>query len=372
MRPAIVTLLACLLTESAGSQAPTIRLTSPTASPQAEFSDPVSLAELSGGRVVVTDHRENRLTILDLRSGQARDIGRQGSGPGEYRHVGWLFPRSGGGAWVVDGAQRRLLPMSADGSFETPVAYPAGFIVRDMDANGNFYADGFVPGIRGAPRPDSMWALRWNPASMRVDTLFKYDANASTSVRMGGQPLQAYAGGDTWLPVSGGTAIIARGDYRFTRTGGSAGSTPIPWTPVRVTDADRRVFEEAMIAARRQEVAGQNRTPPGTAPSNRTEPIPDVVYPEMMPPFGGRGVLGRYALAAPDGQVWIERLRAARDTSPRYDVIDGLDGRLLGQVVLPARARLIALQAGGVYVAERDADDLAYIRRYAYPAFTSR
>lgn len=369
MRPVLPTLVVAMLASSAASQAPTIRLTSPTASPQADFSDPVSLAELSGDRVLVSDHRENRLTIVDLRTGQSRNIGRQGAGPGEYQFVDWLFPRAGGGAWVVDRAQRRLLPMNADGTFETPIAYPAGFIVRDMDANEVIYADGFVPGVRGAPRPDSMWAIRWDPASRRVDTLFKYDARASTAVRMGGQPVQAYAGGDTWLPVAGGTAIISRADYRFTRQGGPA-SVSIPWTPMRITDAERTAFEEAMVAARR--VAGQSRNTPGAAPSGRTEPIPDVAYPEVMPPFGGGGVVGRYALSAPNGHVWIERLRAARDTLPRYDVIDGRDGRLVGHVQLPANSRLVALQAGGVYITERDADDLAYIRRYAYPTFQGR
>jgi len=49
------------------------------------FSDAMGMAEMSDGRVIVSDRVEAVFSLADFRSGSRRTIGRNGSGPNEYQ-----------------------------------------------------------------------------------------------------------------------------------------------------------------------------------------------------------------------------------------------------------------------------------------------
>jgi hypothetical protein len=68
---------------------------------------------------------------------------------------------------------------------------------------------------------------------------------------------------------------------------------------------------------------------------------------------------------APDGSVWVER-SAAHGRPAAFDVF-GATGTLVRRVHLPAGRRLLAVGAGGVYLAFPGDDGLETLERYPKP-----
>jgi hypothetical protein len=68
--------------------------------------------------------------------------------------------------------------------------------------------------------------------------------------------------------------------------------------------------------------------------------------------------------AAPNGDTWVFRSRAANDRVPAADVFNAR-GQLMGRILLPEGTRVVGLGARGVYATRTDADDLQYLQRFA-------
>jgi hypothetical protein len=68
-----------------------------------------SVRELRDGRVLVTDGRDGKLFVGDFRTRAVQQVGRNGSGPGEYGMVGALRPLAGDSTILVDVMARRWL-----------------------------------------------------------------------------------------------------------------------------------------------------------------------------------------------------------------------------------------------------------------------
>lgn len=345
-----------------------LRLAAPTAMPDEPFSGVTDVVELSRERLLVADEKENRLALLDLASGSTRVLGRVGAGPGEYRAIGVLLARPEGGAYLSDFVQRRLLPIRDDGTFENPIPFPGSILLRGIDAAGVLYGEMFFPRDR-IQRSDSMFIVRWNPAATAIDTLMQYDAGVTKWVIPVGAARPVNPPVDTWLALaSGDILVLEAGAYRAAifRGGRLVGSVVNPWRPVRVTQAERDAFLRAADASPRRTI-GQPGGTPSAAP-----PRAAFQFPEAYPPFGGAGLGGRYAIRSPRGHVWVERLRATRDSIPHYDVLDASTGALLGAVTLDPRSAVVGFGANAVYTILRDADDIQRVRRHPYPTLTRR
>lgn len=368
MRRLGVPLAVCLLNSRLlAAQVAEVRLGPPTASPDEAFTEVGSAVELRGDRLLVADTREQRLVLMDLAAGTARNIGRTGGGPGEFRLIGALLPRPSGGAWVADFGLRRLLPVEPDGTFGAPVRYPGSISVHGTDGQGRLYGDAYLP--RGTPAArDSMLLLRWDVETDRFDSLMNWNASVSSWTGRGGAAMRLYAPTDAWVALPSGEILVVRGeDYRFTswRDGRAGRSFAVPWQPIPVTDADRKTIRDRMASQRTRSLGN-----PGAAGS--APPRIEIEFPATYPPFGGEGGGATYMRYAPKGHVWIQRLQPAADSAPLFDVVDVAAGRLLARVRLQPRASLLAFGSGGVYVSELDADDVARVRRYAYPSLSGR
>lgn len=365
MRVRTASLIAMALSSTvaahAAAQAPVVRLGNPTGSSPEPFTAIESAVELGGGQLLVSDTRERRLTIIDFATGRVRNIGRVGGGPGEFRLVGKLMRRPGGGAWVSDFGLRRVLPVNSDGTFDNPVAFPVSIQMRATDNAGNIYGEAFL-GRGRMTESDSMWILRWNPAGTSVDTLMKYNASMSASIVHPGEKYQVWVPLDAWDVMPDGDVLVLTaktyGIERY-RAGRLTSTASVAWTPVRVTPQDQAEY-------RRRAEAQVARSLSQGAPSGLRPTLPPMEFPETMPPFGGEGLGGSYTSVSPDGETWVERLRAMSDSVPRYDVLDA-SGTLVRQVILPPRGRVLALGRDAVYVMVPDEDDVQFVRRYAIP-----
>ena len=138
---------------------------------EAEFADPFTqisgVRELKDGRVLVADARDKTLQLIDLKSGSATKVGREGQGPGEYSLPFRLMPLPGDSSALYDAGNQRYLTVHPDGQTgndfrleaDRPTATSEGAgggrggrggrggmmsiaIPRGVDAKGNVYYQG--------------------------------------------------------------------------------------------------------------------------------------------------------------------------------------------------------------------------------------
>lgn len=369
----------------------------PLGRPVAEFDEPFSrvsgMRELADGRVLVSDQREKLVQLIDLQRQSARRVGREGSGPGEYAMPSTLFAMPNDQTLLVDLANRRFLMLRPDGTpgetisppTLTPPAGPGGGQTamigglvnpRGVDSQGRLYFQDL--GIRpGQSSPDSVPILRWAPGQSRVDTAAWVrgpNVNVSTTppsggggggmrVMVGGAPVWTPA--ETWgVAASGQVARLQPDPYRVIWYGanrqGQAGPA-VPYTPIRVTEADKRAYIEQQRANPPTFVV-MGTAGGGAAPSAATPQMPEPTFAETKPPFAGQAGV----LVAPEGEVWVLRTRPATDHTPVYDVFDN-SGRLARKVSLARGSRVVGFGRNSVYVVRTDEDDLEYLQKFNRP-----
>lgn len=393
MPRSLAPLAAVPLVVAALSQAPLKTLTRPAA----EFSEPFTqingVRELRDGRVIVSDVREKTVQLVDLKTGSAQKIGREGSGPGEYAMPMRLLALPGDTSLVYDPLNRRFLVIGPDGKPGAFLTLEEGESGRGMrvsigarftDSRGRLYSQGsnFSIGPDGQPTTaDSAPILRYDRTTKKTDTLAFVKVptaevrmsgganNRNVSVRMGGG--NPYAATDDWaVTPDGRLAVVRTKDYRvdwYAPDGRRTSGPTIAYQPIKVTEDDKREFRErraaggsGMIVMTETRDGNRSSRSAGAPPANMQMPEP-TDWPEVKPPF-----VGPAAFAAPNGQLWVLRTRPAKDKIPTFDVFDA-SGRVAGRVAIPAQTRLVGFGNGTVYLARSDEDDLQYLQRYRMP-----
>lgn len=391
------------------------------ARPDAEFSEPFTnitgIRELRDGRVIVSDARDKTLQLIDLRSGAAQAISREGQGPGEYGIPFRLLPMPGDSTALYDIGNSRYLMIHPDGKagrdFRLEAAPARGAVAgeagrgeagrggggrmmvggrggmvmgltppRGWDARGNVYYEGqaLTFNADGMPTPaDSVPVMRFDRGANRADTAaWVRPAKSNAQVTGGRGNMNVMIGGanplaprDDWAVMPDGRVAVLRSpEYRMDLYGpGRAfrAGQPVTYERIRVDNAVKQETDEL----RRRQAAGGIRmtvtddgrgapqravTVGGGGPALQLPPLTD--WPEFVPPF-----LASAAVARPNGEVWVLRTRKPGDKIPTYDVFDAT-GRVIGRVALPADTRLIGFGNGTVYLVRSDADDLQYLQRY--------
>jgi hypothetical protein len=386
-----------------------------------EFGEPFSgvsgVRGLADGRVVVADVRDKLVQVVNLATGAAVRVGREGSGPGEYGLPSALFALPGDSSVVYDPLNQRYLPVGPDGkpgaTFRVggdgpsprgagapPGAPPGGAAGRrpggpggpmmmlgglglgrpvTTDAAGRLYFEGIplVMGPNGPTSADSAPVIRYDRATRGTDTvawlrLPKGGASVSSSgggnnqrvmVRVGGST--PFAARDAWSVLPNGTVAIVRvADYHVELVGPAGTVTrgpAVPFTPIAVGEAEKREYREQqknrqVVAIMRTDGPGGSRTQASATPPPFEEPDR---WPATKPPFAEGGVL-----AAPTGELWVARNRRAGDEVPTYDIFSAA-GRLVRRAQFPPRTRVVGFGPGGVvYTVRSDEDDLQWLQRY--------
>jgi hypothetical protein len=343
-----------------------------------------SVRELPGGKVIVVDARDKTIQLFDMRSGTATQIGREGSGPGEYQFPRTALAMPNNETFVSDPMQSRFLRIDATGKVLETVAYPAGFgpgvIAAGSDAQGRIYWEGsplggggggFTFNSNGGDDPikssDSVPVFRWDRRSNKIDTLIQVKG-PQMKVNLGGSSnqrtvmirSQPYTARDGWAVAPDGRVAVARTTpYRVdnvTAQGRRQNGTPLTVAPIPVTTRDKDDFlKQTRQAPRMFRTQGGGNTSAPQPPEPKAE---DYEWPEHKPFFDAATVR-----MSPNGELWALRARPAGDETPVYDVF-GADGRLLRRVAFPAKTRLVGFGEGTIYTARTDEDDLQYLERY--------
>lgn len=358
--------------------------------PSREIEDPFSLVsgaiEIKPGQVLTVDGIEMELAMVDFAKGSKTAIGRQGSGPGEYRAPAGLFRLSGDSIWVLDAAQQRIVAFNPDLTPGTSIplilfdqstmtAMSAPFF---SDRKGLLYTSAMAIQVgRGGAGgndaqislPDSVGVVKMDPRGKipRAElTRVRFPISGKPDIKMSGTAMKysmAYPGliaSDPWTVFPDGRVAVVRGatyTVEFIAPDGKK-SAPVrvAYEPIRVTAADQKAeMDEANRVMKEQGKAAQKMMPAGMTMD--FELLPPESWPANYPAVSPLG-----ALAAPDGRLWVKRATPIRVGREQWDVIDQA-GKLVASWRLPAKTTLVALGQGVVYTTRTDGDDLRYLQR---------
>jgi hypothetical protein len=365
--------------ELAGQQAPPRHQLE---EPDATFPEPFSLIrglrELSDGRVLVTDWIEERLVALDFRSGEARDIGRVGGGPREFRLPASLVALPGDSTLLVDVGNGRFAIVGPDLAIHRtmsarPTEVRFGPTPRSADADGLLYftTSPFARGPAAGPS-DSVDIARWDPEQHTVESVAtvngitrRRDQSPSMTPRFPNVP---FAPQDAWAVTQAGEVFVVRsGDYhieRVTRDGNLVVGPPIEYPVLPVTHDDKYAYVlwntlSSPIGGRGEGMMHQPAE--WSEPAYIEEMIANNEFAEVKPPF----VPGS-AWTTLEGELWVQRSMPFGKPIT-YDVFDDQATRVK-QVALPEGRRLLGFGTGVLYAVVEDADGLQTIERYRRPS----
>ena len=355
-----------------------VRLTTPTATLAHEFTQLRGVRELPDGRLLVSDRLEPALYVVDLKTGRATRIGREGSGPEEYRMPSTLLPLPGDSTLMADEGNARFMIIGPDLKVHRSMPTQRSGLVyspwpRATDRQGRIYFQ--VPAWAAGPEgieDDSVHVARLDLRTGKLDTLARARRPTEPRVKYG-LPYVGFAPQDIWQATpEGRIALVRSKDYhiewlepdgRVTR-GPAVAFTVVPVTERDRVDYMRTFLENSGVGGR----GSGSTNPTGISPTPDEMLAPDRVkamaaqnpFAATKPPF--TDVMPRFA---PDQSLWVEHSMPAG--APRtWDVFDAA-GRISLRVVLPPGRRLLAVGRAGLYLAAVNADGLEALERYQLP-----
>jgi hypothetical protein len=352
---------------------PTVRLGAPVAATPYDFVQPIAIRELPDGTLLITDQSENRLVHYNFANGAAKDIGRTGSGPGEYRTVGWLYALGADSSLLTDSYTGRWFVLVGTRVVKMFSEHePANIVLRGLLHGAS--RDGHVIATRdhlyatGARRflgsSDTLVLVRGNWRTGAVDTVARLlgaGANGRTQfpatftrpnyifpTNLLAAKEQAVLFPDGWIAIA--RLQPYRVDWRRPNGEWIRGATLPTYAPRATTARDKcfaiRLFGGETFSCERYTFNG---------------------WPSVIPPFAHVGAVRVPTLLADiEGNVLIERLRTVESPTRRYDVVDR-QARIKRIILLGPNEQIIGFGARHVYVVHTDGDDLKSIRKHSLP-----
>lgn len=340
---------------------PVIELEPADATLTEPFTRIFAIRELSDGRVLISDSRENRLVVADLQTGSVREIGRRGRGPGEYEYARQLFALPGDSTLFIDGdwglrwlilvGDRivRTLPLD-----QSPLRASAWIV--GVDSAGHVLGIRTVQVERLAPSRTRKFlgAILVHRDRRTVDTLARLRGSEFVigQTSRNGRPFWIetaveYTDPEQAVLFPDGWIAFARTDpYRVewrspdgTLTRGPA----LPWTRIPVNEREKRAHLE-----RTRRVVG-----PGV------QPYP--YWAESIPPFRSSALVPLL-----DGSLAILKSQWSGAPGTNYDIVDRR-GALTGRLELPFEERIVGFGAQSIYISVTDQDGLQFLRRHPWP-----
>ncbi len=327
--------------------------------PHTEFTSRIEIVRLRGGPFVVAAH--NELRWFDSSGRWIRSVGREGSGPGEFRQID-LLARFRDSVLVYDLALRRVSVFDSAGN------YARGTTIVDADTLGQT----FPVGVLGDGRlllatyhePAPVSGLRRDPVTIRVGSptgvveavigRFPYVdqliETGPSGVSMGRVVFGRLA---YWATADSSVLVAANERFSFDWYGADGKferSVRRPWLPAPVTTQDVTAQIDEWLSgfpAGMEERKLQARAQWSAAPR-----------PEVKPPYGP-------VLVSSGGEVWVREYGepGQRSRPTVYSVFDR-SGQWLCQVTVPAGVEPKAIEMGKMLATWLDSDDVVHVRVY--------
>ena len=357
------------------------------------FSSITDLAVGRDGSIFVAEARPVRLRVYDDHGKFVKSIGRQGSGPGEYRQVDALEIMADGNIAVRDGNQQgRINIHNPEGNFLRSFQLWTGFFTNDMfrvDNAGNFYAK--APerlGNNGPSKPGGqMFWIKANASGTIIDTLPMPMGKTSDVQLYGGPNASRVESMLSTLSSAGG--IISGSPLKYVIDVQRPGQTTLrierEHQPLRLAGAEKNEWQ-AVAGYKSKQPSGRSfSTGPDGKPVVRDAPPTKYTIPAVKPAF-------RELRSDEEGRIWVQVYTAANKQPPpatqppkapgalsppgstnqpvslwreypTYEVFDP-SGRLLGSVVVPPRTSFMVMRGLNIWGVTRGELDEAYVVRY--------
>jgi len=300
---------------------------------EAMLNKPIQLKVDGQGRAYVMDWGDTNIKVYGSDGRFLRTIGRQGQGPGEFGSPTFFALLSDGRICLLDGAQRRVSILTADGQ------YLSSFLVegfhRDIAVDGQ---DRLYLGKWAAVKEPDQLSGEFQEVPY-VTSIFATDATGKTIVHLldlfGESVAMKGAGGGVVGMVGGGTMVVWNVDRHGRIFGGSNENLGLsvygPDGKIRLTFG--RDFTP-LKNPRFKGMAGQKKTMPA---------------------------LGRTVVFDGEGNLWLELTKEEKQKEYVYDVFSP-DGLYLKQVRI--EQRIAQFFDGKVYSLLRPEEGYPSVKRY--------
>ena len=317
---------------------------------------------LPDGRIAIVNAGGHQVRIVAPDGRTLRNVGREGSGPGEFRAPAWISAR-GDTLVVADILASRVSHFTGDGAFLRSAQFPeaAGLFPQVVGQYGDgtlvVAADEAAAAIRPGVVRGRTALLRLRPDGTLRDTLavvpsseqFVSRSGDGRGVRVeslpfGRRTVMAMRRGDVVYVGTGETPAVRTIDAR----GQSRELLRVPASARPVGPADIDDYWKNLVT-NRSGLDGEEPTPP--------EGIP---YPRTLPPYSDLQVDGA-------GRVWVGESRLPREwKNPATYRIYSPDGQPLGQVQVPGRSLVLDAGADWVLLREMDEEQREIVSLYRY------
>jgi len=327
------------------------------------------VALLRDGRILVADAQTAGLYRFGAREPAFDLLGSEGDGPGEFRAITTLSVTANDDAYAYDRRHRRLSEFSSEGDFLRSIPIDAsatsdGVTPRRVWAfdSGRFALQGIGP---LASEVETEGARR----DQRAAVLLSLDSTEATVGEritfQGGYTIRAILQGRGIIIVApfANVPIVSAGRERIVYGSGLSYELTVAHddlTPERIIRWPGWVeplTEEVLEPTRSEAHAQFAASFPDQADMMTEAMFTAELLPRTLPALGS-------ALVDDSGRIWVARFqpttRRARQRNA-WHVLDP-DGTPLARVVLPDRARLVAVRGDHVAVVVRDELDVEHLR----------
>lgn len=293
-----------------------------------QFTGISAVVETPGGGCAVADG-SNSIRFFDGAGKLLARVGRDGDGPGEYRHISLMGAFAGDSLLVWDFPARRLSILAPGGRYVRSAAgpdLPGFFFPRGVFADGSVLGE-YTPPLEGGPVRSGLLHgaalyLRFDWRNGKSDTLARIEL-ASSYVRDEGHPtiLSIPFAANPVAAVAGEAFYLGTGARfeagRYEETGRLAQIVRLKRQPAPLT--------RALIADLVEKLA--RRAPTEGARILVRQRYADIPYPRTLPAY-------QAMLVGALGDLWVEAYRAEGSAPSEWIVLDS-SGRLTGEVRLP-------------------------------------
>lgn len=317
------------------------------------------VAELPGGRLIVSDHKTPKLSLITAATGEIRAVGTAGSNPGQYVRPGGFYGTPGKNLWLLDRGLTRVSAVSPSGELsESRSILPRGssgssstdYDVQHLDERGLAYYFDRDRGLRGATGKSApiFDLIRFDPATQQSQVVAQVQQRM-THTMAGGDGMTFSRGvvgspADGWgVAADGRVAVVRATPYRvdwYSPAGVESRGPAHAVDPLPMTEADKQAHIAATSGAGGSAGVGASG---GTAsPSGGIGPL----FADTKAPFDPDHVM-----VSPAGKVFVPRTVPAGRTDVIYDVFDGR-GQRVDRILFPPTSRIVGFGRTAVYVRE--------------------
>jgi hypothetical protein len=307
------------------------------------YAEVTDAAWLGGNRWAVLAPTDNAVGLADFGNTKLMPLG--GGKSRELRNPASLFAAADT-LFVGDWGLRRISVWTAGGRLVRSIPAPAslrGALPRGRDAAQRFYVElNPPPGRDGSGNRDSAAVVRSDAGFTRADTIAQLAPLDIAEVQgNAGRRFErrVFSGVDRWGVLPDGSLWIGRVypnrvDWR-NPDGHWIRGQDLPDRVLEVTRYDRELFLRKF------------------PPELRTT-AQELPFAALKPPF-------EWGMNDARSQVWLEKSRAPADSVRRYHVVDRR-GRLVEEIHLRGKGRIVAVAINSALVAEPSPDGVRLIR----------